>query len=442
MYINKITLVWEKPELDPNAVAKPAIGFDEATETVTISCDTEGASIYYTLDGTDPTAASTLYEAPFAVEKSCTVKAIAIKGETSSKISTLAVVVPAKAKSIAEMIEMAPNKDNKVIVACELTVVYVNGRYVYVTDANGGATLLYDLATDYVAGDVIPAGWEAINSIYNGMIEFKGNTPASTEKAEFTIPTVETVTEADVNRVVVISKVKFLDATPADKAQNFTGTLSDGTKVTFRTNFDGVESVPAGVYNVTAAVGIYNKTLQVYPISYESALEKVEVPFIIGGSKAEYTDGEEIRLSAGNTGATIYYTLDGSNVVIPGWGEVPSMPATTPASAPRKLETADDTNEPASSTLVYDPKNPIVFHEGQTLDLNYVAYKEGMAPSEPQRLVVNGDGETTGIENVAVDADTTAPVEYFNLQGVRVENPAAGIFIRRQGRTISKVIVK
>lgn len=48
--------------------------------------------------------------------------------------------------------------------------------------------------------------------------------------------------------------------------------------------------------------------------------------------------------------------------------------------------------------------------------------------------------ETSALENIAVDAD--APVEYFNLQGVRVENPSNGLFIRRQGSAVSKVIIK
>lgn len=38
-------------------------------------------------------------------------------------------------------------------------------------------------------------------------------------------------------------------------------------------------------------------------------------------------------------------------------------------------------------------------------------------------------------------ADASAPVEYYNLQGIRVENPAGGIFIRRQGSSISKVML-
>lgn len=42
-----------------------------------------------------------------------------------------------------------------------------------------------------------------------------------------------------------------------------------------------------------------------------------------------------------------------------------------------------------------------------------------------------------------INADANEPVEYFNLQGVRVINPAAGgIYIRRQGNNVTKVLVK
>lgn len=45
----------------------------------------------------------------------------------------------------------------------------------------------------------------------------------------------------------------------------------------------------------------------------------------------------------------------------------------------------------------------------------------------------------SGIKDVVVENDRTMPVEYFNLQGVRVNNPENGIFIRRQGKKVSKV---
>lgn len=51
-------------------------------------------------------------------------------------------------------------------------------------------------------------------------------------------------------------------------------------------------------------------------------------------------------------------------------------------------------------------------------------------------------GGTGAINEVAVD-NNNAPVEYFNLQGVRVNEPVAGqIVIRRQGNEVSKLLVK
>ena len=51
------------------------------------------------------------------------------------------------------------------------------------------------------------------------------------------------------------------------------------------------------------------------------------------------------------------------------------------------------------------------------------------------------DGVTTGIDNV-IDNDSDEPVEYYNLQGVKVENPAAGIYIFRQGSRTGKILIK
>ena len=47
---------------------------------------------------------------------------------------------------------------------------------------------------------------------------------------------------------------------------------------------------------------------------------------------------------------------------------------------------------------------------------------------------------TTGIEGDAVIENET-PVEYYNLQGIKVENPSGGIFIKKQGNKVSKVLL-
>jgi hypothetical protein len=49
--------------------------------------------------------------------------------------------------------------------------------------------------------------------------------------------------------------------------------------------------------------------------------------------------------------------------------------------------------------------------------------------------------ETSLIDVIGSD-DDNAPVEYFNLQGVRVENPENGLYIRRQGKKVEKIFVR
>lgn len=46
----------------------------------------------------------------------------------------------------------------------------------------------------------------------------------------------------------------------------------------------------------------------------------------------------------------------------------------------------------------------------------------------------------SGVESVMVE-DADAPVEWFNLQGVRVANPDNGVYIRRQGNKVEKVVL-
>lgn len=50
-------------------------------------------------------------------------------------------------------------------------------------------------------------------------------------------------------------------------------------------------------------------------------------------------------------------------------------------------------------------------------------------------------GSFDGVEDIVAD-DANAPVEYYNLQGVRVANPENGLYIRVQGKKATKVLVR
>lgn len=49
--------------------------------------------------------------------------------------------------------------------------------------------------------------------------------------------------------------------------------------------------------------------------------------------------------------------------------------------------------------------------------------------------------DQSAIDNIVAD-DANAPVEYFNLQGVKVQNPENGLYIKRQGKTVEKVVIR
>ena len=69
-------------------VFDPVGGIYTEAKTVTITCATTGASIYYTLDGSDPTTASTEYIEPLTISTTTTLKAIAYNGTDVSEIIT------------------------------------------------------------------------------------------------------------------------------------------------------------------------------------------------------------------------------------------------------------------------------------------------------------------------------------------------------------------
>lgn len=56
----------------------------------------------------------------------------------------------------------------------------------------------------------------------------------------------------------------------------------------------------------------------------------------------------------------------------------------------------------------------------------------------------DSEGTTTGVGNVAVNGDADSDAEYYTLQGVRVaaDNLTPGFYICRQGKTVSKILVK
>ena len=113
-------------------VATPAFSVasgevDSGTE-VTITCATEGAKIYYTKDGTEPTASSTEYTAAISVTEAVTLKAIAVKSgmndSTVASVSyTISSFVKVKGTTITGSESWTPTSE-----------VFVSGRSITIPD--------------------------------------------------------------------------------------------------------------------------------------------------------------------------------------------------------------------------------------------------------------------------------------------------------------------
>ncbi len=188
-------------EFVPQAVdvATPVIEgetpFTESTQ-VTITCDTEGASIYYTIDGTVPTNESTAYTASFELTESATVKAIAYDATgAASAVASKEFVKEEPAPTCATVTEILALENNTVFTftgtmtaVAQATSANGNSKYLYAQDADGVGMLFFNAPVDYNKGDVIPAGWEAKRTNYKGAPELTtfSNMTAATETAELT----------------------------------------------------------------------------------------------------------------------------------------------------------------------------------------------------------------------------------------------------------------
>ena len=110
------------------AVGTPSITFTQADgkSTVTIAA-TNSEAIYYTLDGTDPTAESTKYTEPFDVTENVTVKAFATgEGYTDSEVGSKEVIIATQLAKPQIQVAREAGKSTITLTAAEGAKVYFN----------------------------------------------------------------------------------------------------------------------------------------------------------------------------------------------------------------------------------------------------------------------------------------------------------------------------
>ena len=211
-YIAYITI--ELGSGETPVVAKPTISGEAEFENeveVTISA-AAGAAIYYTLDGTDPTDASTEYTAAFTLNATTTVKAIAKVGENVSAVAskTFTKVAPAPKLSLTEFIT---NKPTTAATLKDLTVIFADNKSTYVIDEEGVALVMYDNAKTYYDGTLtagkVLSGQKATYTVYNNQDEIVPTNAVVATDGVAPVPTLMNAapTVANVNQYVAFKNV-------------------------------------------------------------------------------------------------------------------------------------------------------------------------------------------------------------------------------------------
>ncbi|RKJ43750.1 hypothetical protein D7X33_35090, partial [Butyricicoccus sp. 1XD8-22] len=144
--------------------ATPAEGVVKAGTTITLSTETEGATIYYTIDGTEPTTSSDVYSEPIVINENTTIKAFAVADDLeSSEISTFEYKT-LTTKSISEVRTSAIGD----IVSTTGTVTAVIGKTTFIQNDNAGI-VLYGENLGVELGEIVRATGELAE--FRGLLE-------------------------------------------------------------------------------------------------------------------------------------------------------------------------------------------------------------------------------------------------------------------------------
>lgn len=308
--ISKVTVTYEDGDSPVVTVATPVIAgetpFTESTQ-VSITCATEGASIYYTIDGAAPTANSTAYSAPFTLTESAIVKAIAYdSNNNASSVATMDFVKEGVAdNSVANAAAMNALADNtEFTFTGNLVVIAQTGKYLYAQDATGGAYIYGEGVPTYAMGDVIPAGWGGEKTTFKGAPEVQNmtNMAAATETADIVA---KEITPAQVTLDNVFQYAVIKGATVSG-----TTISANGETVALFNRFNVNIPSDGNTYDIYGITSYYNN-VQFLPLDFVAyELEVPATPVITG--ETPFVGSTTVTITCETEGVSIYYTIDGT----------------------------------------------------------------------------------------------------------------------------------
>ncbi|HEV2576218.1 MAG TPA: chitobiase/beta-hexosaminidase C-terminal domain-containing protein [Acidobacteriaceae bacterium] len=278
----------------------PAAGTYTSVQTVTISDATPGATIYYTTDGTTPTTSSTKYTGSITVSSSEAINAIAVvSGLSNSAVAT------------ADYTLNLPLTQTPALSVA--TGTYTSIQTVKITDSTLGAKIYYTTdgstpttsSTPYKSPITVSTS-ETLNAIAVAT----GYAPSAVATANYTINlTVTSPTFSPAaGTFTTIQTVTIADTTPGASIYYTT----DGSTPSTSSNlYSGpVQVLGSETINATGVLTGYANS-PVASATYTLNLPQAATPTISLGS-GTYTVSQPVTISDTTTGATIYYTVDGS----------------------------------------------------------------------------------------------------------------------------------
>ena len=295
-------------------VATPVItpnGGTFFTQTqATITCETEGAQIFYTMNGEDPNSTnSPMYGRPLPISETLTLKAIAVKGEVKSAVASATFTKIESYATLAALNALA-DKTPFAFTGEAFVVAKPTAKYVYIHD-NSGNSLIYDGSGEKTAaaevGKYITANWTGKVSIFNKLFELVPD-QAITVKDEPAQPVFYPETpfsEEAVNSVITLKKVDSYSVSGKNITIHVQGDDKNideayGTKGYNQFGITIAAAEGGKLYDIIGAVGKYNDQLQFWPIEIKEHAEDVPEPdpdFYVVGSMSDWKIAEANKMT-------------------------------------------------------------------------------------------------------------------------------------------------
>lgn len=293
-------------------IFNPPAGNYYAAQNVTITTSTEGATIYYTTDGSDPDENSSIYTDPIAISSTTTLKARAYKdGYDPSNIATALYNFP-PINNVADIATLrAGTADGvtgyKLTGEAILTAKDAFNNRKFLEDETA-AIMIFDQAGIITGTYNLGDGLQNITgtlTIVNNMLRFVPvlNAPPASSTGNPLIPTIfeiDELTSADQAKLVRLENVSFTTTGTFANGQNYT--ITDGiNNMVLRTDFWDVDyigqSIPTVAQNITGVIIQFNDVIQIVPrflADFEEAVFDVDPPQAFN---ATTVDSDEINLT-------------------------------------------------------------------------------------------------------------------------------------------------